>query len=305
MSLVQYVPTNTFIHRLDPRTKLVIILFVLALAFTLQSLIALLILMAAILGSWLYVKAPFSYISKTLTVLIVLTIFITLIQGFFYSQRTEFYEKTYSDDTSTTVTGDEVEGEIETIDLIPARFRVGLIAKWFGPSDKPDRAFILYKEGVLFGLTLGLRLGSIISVMPLITMTTPLTDLMLALVKLRVSWTISYIFITSFRFVPLLMSQTDTILNAQKLRGLAVEKANLIKRITAYAPLAIPVILGAFRNSEQLEIVLATRGFTDITNRTSLYEIGWENRDTVAVSVMGFVFVLAIVFRILQVSIFV
>ena len=198
--------------------------------------------------------------------------------------------------------GETSEASEEVFDLIPARFRVGVIEKWFGPADKPDRALILYKKGIIFGLTLGFRLGSIISIMPLITMTTPLTDLMLALAKMRVSWTIAYIVVTSFRFVPLLMAQTDTILNAQKLRGLAVEKANLVKRITAYAPLAIPVILGAFRNSEQLEIVLATRGFTNITERTTLYEIGWETRDTVAVVLMVGIISAAVVLRLVNFS---
>jgi energy-coupling factor transport system permease protein len=94
------------------------------------------------------------------------------------------------------------------------------------------------------------------------------------------------------------MSQTDTILNAQKLRGLAVEKSNLVKRITAYAPLAVPVILGAFRNSEQLEIVLACRGFMDVTERTTLYEITWQPSDWLAMAVMAAVILVSIGLRV-------
>ena len=84
------------------------------------------------------------------------------------------------------------------------------------------------------------------------------------------------------------------------MRGLAVEKAGLVKKITAYAPLAIPVILGAFRNSEQLEMVLACRGFTNITTRSTLYEIGWKFRDTLAIIFMFLILIIAISFPLLS-----
>ncbi len=287
MSLVQFVPGETVIHQLDPRTKLALVPFVFILAFILSKPLPLLILLILIFMAWFYVRAPISYFTRILTVIITLTIFITIIQGLFYNQRSSQYEKSQSKDAPLSA---EIQESAELIDLIPDVLRVGVVEEWFGSVDDPDRSFVLYKDGVILGITLGLRLGCIIAIMPLVTMTTSLTDLMLALVKLKVPWTIAYLVVTSFRFVPLLMNQTDTILNAQKIRGLAVEKAGLVKKITAYAPLAIPVILGAFRNSEQLEMVLACRGFTNITVRSTLYEIGWKSRDTMAIIFMFLIF---------------
>lgn len=157
----------------------------------------------------------------------------------------------------------------------------------------------LYKAGLLRGLAMGLRLAAIISVMPLITMTTPMADLMLALVSLGSPWQIAYIVLTAFRFVPLLMGQADTVLSAQKLRGLNIEKASLPRRIMAYAPLAVPVILGAFRSSEQLEMVLECRGFgANLERRTSLYEIKWKSSDTAALALLSIVLLAAVAARV-------
>lgn len=285
MSLVQYVPTDTFIHRLDPRTKMALIPFVLLLSVVLEHPLFLLAVMGTIIGAWFYIRAPFDYVYRLFIVIAVFMVVIVLVQGMFYHQRSAAYAT-------------EEDNRAIFLDLIPASLRVGPIEDIFGAADADDRSLVLYEAGVLFGVALGLRLGCIISVMPLMTMTTSLTDLMLALTKLRVPWKFAYLVVTSFRFVPLLMSQTDTILNAQKLRGLAVEKANLAKRITSYAPLAVPVILGAFRNSEQLEMVLACRGFTDVEERTTLYDIGWQLRDSVALVLMLLVLFLAIVLRV-------
>ena len=273
MSLVQYVPTDKFIHHLDPRTKLALIPFVLVLSLVLEHPLFLLILLVCIMGTWIYIRAPLAYVKQLLIMIVIFMVMIVLIQGLFFHQRTASYGVAEAD-------------RAVFVDLIPSFLRVGPIERIFGAADQGDRALVLYRVGVIFGITLGLQLACIVSIMPLVTMTTSLTDLMLALAKLRIPWTYAYLVVTSFRFVPLLMSQTDTILSAQKLRGLAVEKANLVRRITAYAPLAVPVILGAFRNSEQLEAVLACRGFINVKERTTLYEIGWQRRDSVALTVM-------------------
>lgn len=299
MSLVQYIPTNTILHRLDPRVKLLLVPFVITMAFVLSKPLTLLAMVLIILGAWIYIKAPFSHLQSMLTVIGFLMLFITIMQGLFYTQRSSEYG------TGSIFSRDEQPSEVDTpaqeilVDLIPRGLRsTDFVTNLFGDPDKPDRALVLYKEGVLLGLTLGLRLANIVLIMPLITMTTSLTDLMLALTKLYVPWTIAYLVVISFRFVPVLMNQMDTILSAQKLRGLDVEKANIVKRITAYAPLAIPVILGAFKDSEQLEMVLAVRGFTtDIVNRTTLYEIAWERKDTIAVALMASVVVISIGLR--------
>ena len=285
MSLVQYVPTDTFIHRLDPRTKLAAIPIVLVLSLILEHPLYLFILLLAVMGTWLYIRAPFSYVKRLLIMLAIFMVMIVLIQGLFFHQRSASYGAADADRTVL-------------VDLIPSFLRVGAIERVFGSADDAERSLVLYRAGVIFGVTLGLRLASIVSIMPLLTMTTSLTDLMLALAKLRLPWTYSYLVVTSFRFVPLLMSQTDTILSAQKLRGLAVEKANLVRRITAYAPLAVPVILGAFRNSEQLEAVLACRGFINVTERTTLYEIGWQRRDSVALALMLILILVSLALRV-------
>ncbi|MCL4459625.1 MAG: energy-coupling factor transporter transmembrane protein EcfT [Chloroflexi bacterium] len=273
--LVQYVPGNTAVHRLDPRTKLAMAAVVLILAFLFDNAFLLLGLFLAVLAIWIWIKAPMDFVRNLFIALIAFMIFIVLIQGLFWqgAQRTVL------------------------IDLFPSWSRVGPIARIIGESWDPHRGGILVREGVIFGISLGFRLGAVLTIMPLITMTTQVQDLTLALESMGVPWRIAYIVLTTFRFIPVLLAQTNTILNAQKLRGLEVEKAGLVKKVTAYAPLAVPVILGAFRNSEQLEMVLECRGFAQATNRTSLYEIVWKREDTVAILLFVLLIVVAIYLR--------
>lgn len=258
--LVQYIPRETTIHRLDPRVKLAVIPVVLILSFVLAHPLALLGLVLLLYAAWAWVRAPLDYVRGLLVMTLFLMLFITIIQGLFWQGA------------------DGV-----------AVLKVGSVG--------------LYRAGLLRGVAMGLRLAAIISVMPLVTMTTPMADLMLALVSFGIPWQIAYIVLTAFRFVPLLTGQADTVLNAQKLRGLNIEKANIVRRIMAYAPLAVPVILGAFRSSEQLEMVLECRGFgTNLDQRSSLYEIKWKQSDTIAIALLLLALAAAITARILGID---
>ena len=267
--LIQYIPGKSLLYRMDPRNKLALAGTFLVMAFLFSRIEYLAAVFILVVILWIAVKAPTSLMRSMLMIMLVFSIFIIIIQGLFFNGPTR----------------------TPLLDLLPAAARQGWVANTFGAAGDPARSLVLSKEGVLFGAALTLRLGIVLSIMPIITMITPIKDLSLAVERLGAPWQISYLVLTTFRFLPLLVNQTNTILNAQKLRGLDVEKANLVKRITAYAPLAIPVILGAFRDSQQLEFVLECRGFSSAGKRTSLYDINWKKEDTLIL--IGLILVLA------------
>ncbi|MBM4429466.1 MAG: energy-coupling factor transporter transmembrane protein EcfT [Chloroflexi bacterium] len=130
----------------------------------------------------------------------------------------------------------------------------------------------LTSEGLVYGLMVVFRTLSLILVIPLVIFTTDLNQLIVGLVRIGLPYKVAFTFSATLRFVPLLLEEIGSISEAQRLRGLALEKMNLIKRLQVYARIAVPLILGAMTRSQQLEIVLATRAFCGSPQRTFLQE---------------------------------
>jgi energy-coupling factor transport system permease protein len=128
------------------------------------------------------------------------------------------------------------------------------------------------REGLLFGLNAVGKTVTLMLVAPMVIFTTPVDDMVTGLVRSRVPYKIAFIFAATLRFFPLLLSDIGSIIDAQRLRGIAVEKMNLLGRIRIYARIAVPLCLGAMVRSQQLEVVLQAKAFSGSKDRTYLHE---------------------------------
>jgi energy-coupling factor transport system permease protein len=128
------------------------------------------------------------------------------------------------------------------------------------------------REGLLFGVNAVLKTVTLMLVAPLVIFTTPVDGMVTGLVRARVPYKIAFIFAATLRFFPLLLSDIGAIIDAQRLRGIAVEKMNLLGRIRIYARVAVPLCLGAMARSQQLEVVLQAKAFSGSPDRTYLHE---------------------------------
>lgn len=131
-------------------------------------------------------------------------------------------------------------------------------------------------------------------------LTTSPDHLGLALEQSRVPYEFSFAFTTAVRFVPVLAEEAQTIMDAQKARGLELEKGNFMKRIRNYVPVLIPLIVSAIRRSLELAEAMESRAWGATKKRTNLYELKLRRGDYVllaiivgllAVTVYGFLFV--------------
>jgi energy-coupling factor transport system permease protein len=156
----------------------------------------------------------------------------------------------------------------------------------------------LYWEGLVFGVMVSFRILTPLVVLPLVVMTTDVNELMLGLVRLRVPYKVAFIFSIALRFVPFIFSQIAAIQEAQRLRGVALEKMSFIRRSPLFAKLAVPLILGSLVKAQTLEIVLQSKAFSGDPNRTFMTELRMRAVDY-AVLVAGVVlFVGAILTRV-------
>lgn len=128
-------------------------------------------------------------------------------------------------------------------------------------------------EGTLFGLNASLKTVVLTLLAPLLIFTTSIDGLIAGLVRARVPYKLAFILSATLRFFPMLLVDVRSIIDAQRMRGLAVEHMSLPGRIRVYARLAVPLILGAMTKSQQLEVVLQAKAFSGSRDRTYLHDV--------------------------------
>ena len=110
-------------------------------------------------------------------------------------------------------------------------------------------------------------------------LTTSPDHLGLALEQSRVPYEFAFAFTTAVRFVPVLAEEAQTIMDAQKARGLELEKGGILKRIRNYVPVLIPLIVSAIRRSLELAEAMESRAWGATKKRTNLYALRLRRGD--------------------------
>ncbi|OFV83707.1 MAG: hypothetical protein A2W26_00760 [Acidobacteria bacterium RBG_16_64_8] len=140
----------------------------------------------------------------------------------------------------------------------------------------------VWREGVLFGVSICLKILAVITIVPMLTMTTPMPMLLASLAKLRLPYKVIFTLGMAFRLTPLVSQTYKDITEAQKLRGHDLKRMNYAKRlIRGYIPLFIPLVLTLLRRSGDLDIAIESRGFGAPVERSYLTEVRMTWRDWV------------------------
>lgn len=144
-------------------------------------------------------------------------------------------------------------------------------------------------EGVAYALNGVFKTLTMTLVIPLGIFTTDANTMMVGMVKARIPYRIAFVFSSTLRFFPLLLGESRTIIEAQRLRGLAFEKMGPVQRVRVYAKVAVPLILGAMMKSQMLEVVLQSKAFSGSSDRTYLHEshLGLGDYLLLALSCLG------------------
>ena len=152
-------------------------------------------------------------------------------------------------------------------------------------------------EGLLYGFVVICRTVALILTVPLVVLTTDPNTLVVGLVRLKVPYTAAFVFSSALRFLPLVLGEAAALLEAQRLRGLALERLNFWARGRAYARIAVPLILGALIKSQQLEVVLQSKAFSGGAERTYLVPLQLRARDWLVMSAAAVSVIVALFLR--------
>jgi len=134
----------------------------------------------------------------------------------------------------------------------------------------------------------------LVSSFSLFFLTTSPDMLGLALEQSHVPYEFCFAFTTAVRFVPVMADEAQTIMDAQKARGLELEKGNFLKRIRNYIPILVPLIVNAIRRSIELAEAMESRAWGATKNRTNLYVLKLRRNDYLLILLTATIFAAAI-----------
>ena len=148
-----------------------------------------------------------------------------------------------------------------------------------------------------FSAAMTLRFVALVESFSVFFLTTSPDLLGLALEQSHVPYEFSFAFTTAVRFVPVLAEEAQTIMDAQKARGLELEKGNFMKRIRNYVPVLIPLIVSAIRRSLELAEAMESRAWGATKKRTNLYGLTLHRGDLVLLAITVVVLAVAVYVR--------
>ena len=245
MILGRYIPGNSIIHRLDPRSKLVAMILLIIITFWANNPITNLILFIATGIFVILSEVPLSFFIKGLRSMFFLIAFTTLFQLFFISGGHVLFEMGFIKITSYG---------IEQAGIIFCRF-----------------VLIIFFSTLLTLTTMPLSLATAVESLlgPLKRFKVPVHEIGLMLSM-------------SLRFVPTLMDDTIRIMNAQKARGVDFGEGNVIQKVKAMIPILIPLFATSLKRADSLATAMEARGYQGGNGRSQYRQLNWMNRDSIA-----------------------
>lgn len=254
ITIGQYFPTNSVLHRLDVRMKLILTFLFIILIFLCKNYFSM-ILMVLLLASMVAIsKVPFKTVVKGLKPLLVIIIFTAVLNMFYVHGGITLFSI-----GKISITSKGVNTAVFTV--------LRIVCLIIGSS-------LLTYTTTPTALTDGIeRLFS------------PLRYLHIEVHDIAMMMTIA------LRFIPTLIDEVDRIMNAQKARGADLESGGLVQRAKALVPVFVPLLLSAFRRADDLAYAMDCRCYHGGDGRTRMKQMKLHGKDFVALSVVAVVFV--------------
>ena len=245
ITLGQYFPGNTIVHRLDPRTKLILTVVYIVALFLAKFLVSYAVMLVTLVTCVSLSKVGLKTILKGMKP-ILLVIVITAILNLFY-------------------TPGQVIWQLGFLRLT----KEGLWAAFF---------MILRITMLIAGTFLLTYTTSPIM------LTDGLESLLGPLKKLRVPvHELAMMMSIALRFIPTLIEETDKIMSAQRARGADFDTGGLMKKAKALLPLLVPLFISAFRRADELAVAMECRCYHGGQGRTRLRQLKYQPRDYIAI----------------------
>lgn len=244
VSFGQYYPVRSFVHNLDPRLKILSLIAYIVAIFLAKEFLALGFCAALLAIGTLVAHIPAGKVLRAIKGILFLVIFTAVFNLFFYRGETVYWEY------------------------------------W---------VFRVTREGLIFSAFLALRIVLLVLCSSLLMYTTTpvaLTDGIESLLT-PLKWirfpvhALALVMSIALRFIPILLDETERIMDAQKARGASFDTGGVGKRIKAIIPILIPLLLSAFRRADELGDAMDARCYSGGKNRTKYKKLHFTWRDAI------------------------
>ena len=247
ITLGQFFPGNTIVHRLDPRTKLMAVILYIVALFNAKSPLTYAIVAAVLAVCIVASRVPMKSLTRGLKPVYVIVAFTAVMNIFF---------------TGGTAVGEGwLLGHITYEGLTAAIYMVLRIVMLIMGT------FLLTYTTSPIALTDGLE-----------NLLGPLKKLHLPVHELAMMMSIA------LRFIPTLIEETDKIMSAQKARGADFESGNIFQRAKALVPILVPLFISAFRRADELATAMECRCYHGGEGRTALHVLRYQAADFVVLA---------------------
>ena len=242
ITLGQYFPGNSVVHRLDPRTKLIMLVVYIVALFLAKSWVSYAVMLAFLVVTIKISTIPVKSIVRGMKPLVLILVFTGVLNLFFTQEGPVL-----------------VDFWIITITLGGLQRAIFMMA----------RILMLITGTFLLTYTTS----------P-ISLTDGLEALLNPLKKIKVPvHELSMMMCIALRFIPTLIEETDKIMCAQKARGADFENGSLMERAKALVPILVPLFIGAFRRADELATAMECRCYQGGEGRTKMKLLRYHRED--------------------------
>lgn len=256
----RYVPADSLVHKMDPRSKLTVIFLFVCIVFLADNWIT-----YALIGIYTFFmlglsRIPFRFLYSGLKPILWLVIFTLILQLFFTNNGHIIFKM----------------GPVKIYD---EGLRQGIFISF-------RFLFLILMTSLLTLTTTPIEITD-----GLETLLNPLKKVRFPVHELALMMSIS------LRFIPTLMEETDKIMKAQIARGVEFASGPMKERMKAVVPLLIPLFISSFKRAEELAVAMEARGYRGGEGRTKYRKLSWKTRDTIQIL---FLMVLAVLLFVLR-----
>lgn len=244
ITIGQYYPSNSVLHKLDPRTKILAILIYMVSLFIVNNFYGLLGMLAISAAVIILSQVPLKYFFRGLKMIIFIVLLTVALQMFM------------------------TPGEIV----------------WQWSFLKVTKEGIHQAVFMGMRLVLLISITSILTLTTTpIALTDGIERLLKPFQRIGVpAHELAMMMSIALRFIPTLVEETDKIMKAQAARGANFDSGNLIEKVKALVPLLVPLFLSAFQRAEELAIAMEARCYHGGDNRTRLKALQYTGKDMAA-----------------------
>jgi len=250
ITIGQYYPADSYIHRLDPRVKLMATFNFIIVLFMANNIWSYL-LPAVFLVTVIFIsKIPLAYIIRGLKPIVFIIIFTVLLNIFFVPGEQEIF--------SIWVLTVTVEGVISA-----TMMGVRLV-------------MLITSSSILTLTTSPIQLTSAIE-----SSLSPLKKVGFPAHEIAMMMTIA------LRFIPTLMEEADKIMKAQMARGASFDTGNVLQRAKSLIPILVPLFISSFRRADELAMAMESRCYRGDINRTRMRQLKYVSSDYKAIACLA------------------